>query len=481
MRPLLPDCARADLDRLRRTLLATDDALDDVTRARVLARLGPTIDEVAAREPRLQVNRLAALLPLAAAAAALLLLVAGLVGGPNRSSERPRGAAATDHRILLPFAVNRPTAWREAEQVLGRRVGRLDVPAGIEVRALLGEQVALALVGPARIEVVRAEPGDLAVQLDHGTLVASYEHGRGGRLEVHSPGVITEVVGTLFMVEVEHGQTGVAVAHGKIRVRGPGGTRVVGRMQSWKLGARLQEVSTRQARLLRRFEGQIDDAPVRAPSRRRRRLFRSPARRTIADTTPDTTPDTLPAVDMLPPGIDAGVSPAAPAAPDVERQTASGLYGQAEQAMRSGDFAAARRRLEQLVQQFGADPLAAQARYDLAHLALGANALDLALAQLNALATSGAGGRLTEPANYLRCRVELRRGDGGRAAACLERFRARYPHSPHDAAALAHLVVLRRGDCRRATALAAEFLARHGGQPFAASARRLLESCRATR
>ena len=51
-----------------------------------------------------------------------------------------------------------------------------------------------------------------------GWLLASLEGGAGRRLEIVSPGAVTDVVGTLFSVEVVGGASRVAVAHGRVKV-----------------------------------------------------------------------------------------------------------------------------------------------------------------------------------------------------------------------------------------------------------------------
>ena len=191
---------------------------------------------------------------------------------------------------------------------------------------------------------------------------------------------------------------------------------------------------------------------------------------------PTTQPAAVTEDIRIPPAVDAG-SPASE-----RRLTASEQYRVAERAMRQGSTDQARRRLEQLVQQFAQDPLACQARYDLARLALRCQStrqqLALAARQLDAV-IGGVERRLHEPASFLRCQVELRQSSSSRAARCFRAHRVRFPTSPHDAAALAHLMVLadqEQGVDGRA--LAVEFLKRYPTAVHADTARRLLRRCR---
>ena len=119
---------------------------------------------------------------------------------------------------------------------------RLDVPAGWLVRASLGDAIAITLTGPAR---AWSESGSAAartvVHLEQGRLLASLEGGAGRRLQIVSPGAVTDVVGTLFSVEVVGGASRVAVAHGRVRVSAapgssggqPRAAREIAAGQSW--------------------------------------------------------------------------------------------------------------------------------------------------------------------------------------------------------------------------------------------------------
>ena len=79
------------------------------------------------------------------------------------------------------------------------------------------------------------------VHLDQGRLLASLEGGTGRRLEIVSPGAVTDVVGTLFSVEVVGDASRVAVAHGRVQVSAAPGSsgapprapREIAAGQSW--------------------------------------------------------------------------------------------------------------------------------------------------------------------------------------------------------------------------------------------------------
>ena len=123
---------------------------------------------------------------------------------------------------------------------------RLDVPAGWLVRASMGDAIAITLTGPARAWSERAadnaaENRRTVVHLEQGRLLASLEGGAGRRLEIVSPGAVTDVVGTLFSVEVVGDASRVAVAHGRVQVSAAPGSsgapprapREIAAGQSW--------------------------------------------------------------------------------------------------------------------------------------------------------------------------------------------------------------------------------------------------------
>jgi hypothetical protein len=171
-------------------------------------------------------------------------------------------------------------------------------------------------------------------------------------------------------------------------------------------------------------------------------------------------------------------SPPPPAERPAPPVTAAQLYEDAETAMRGGRPRAARDALQRLLERFPDDREAELARYDLARLAFEAGEWQAADAQLAALRGT-ADPALAELAASLDCRVAHARRALPRAAACLETFRKRFPHSPHDRELLALLAALRFEEgCERARPLLAEYLARYPGGPFAATAAGGLATCR---
>ena len=143
--------------------------------------------------------------------------------------------------------------------------------------------------------------------------------------------------------------------------------------------------------------------------------------------------------------------------------------------MRAGDRAAARRLLERLVERFGRDPLAAEARYELAHLLLQSGEPDRAERHLREIVAGGAGG-MAEPAGWLLCRTLQQRGRTEQARACYQGFRVRHPRSPHDEAALGALLAV-AGGCAEARPIAAELAARYPRGRLSVAARRWLQQC----
>ena len=156
----------------------------------------------------------------------------------------------------------------------------------------------------------------------------------------------------------------------------------------------------------------------------------------------------------------------------------SSLYKEAEQALRRGDAAAGKERLEALVRAFPRDTMADSARFELALLAKQGGDQREALARIREILDHGSSGSFGEPAHFLRCRVYLEE-DRAAAETCLERFVRDYPRSPHDEVALRALVELSRarGQCSKASQLAATYLQRHPKGPFAEEAARVRSHC----
>ena len=144
--------------------------------------------------------------------------------------------------------------------------------------------------------------------------------------------------------------------------------------------------------------------------------------------------------------------------------------------MGRGDVGEARRRLIEVLELPEAGALANVASYELAQIALRSGDLAEARRRLEPLA----GSRLAEPADFLACEIELRAADREAARRCYRRFRQRHPGSVQDAEALAALLRLApvSSDCEAGRALLDEYLRRYPDGPAAAEARRRRGACR---
>ncbi len=468
-----PDCAaRVAKLALLREGFSADDALSDLARARLGARLLTAVDE---ERPRVSAH-LSRSLALAAAAALVLLL--GLCLRTSTSSPRaavilagqPAGSSP-----LVGVAVE-PASWPGAALLVGRELVRIELPAGVVLRARLGDQAVLGLEGPAELAVEHADGADVTLGLARGRILGSYDGARGGRLTIRAPGAVASVIGTLFLVDARRPAVRVAVAHGRVRVQGRSETALVEGREAWSEPRGLTALDGREQRELERFEASLapEEEEARA-SREGEAAGRAEARHQSA-----AGPRADRSRQPRSPAAAASRRPAPAPAPAVrppppQPPTPASLYQHAEQAMRRGDQPRARLLLVEVVAAGGA--LAAQARYELAHLALRAGDAREAAAQLGRLLAAGAEPRLIEPASYLRCRVALQSRDAG-AARCLREYRARFPGSPHDEAALGTLLALEAGDCARLRPLAEEYLRRTPRGERAAAVRARLAACR---
>ena len=188
-----PDCLRcAGIARRNaelRAVMTQDDRLDDIKRAQMWQRIDDRLGEPATRRAWWPA------LAIAAAFAAAAILYA-----------RPRHDDA-------PQALVAP-----AETALSTR---------------LGPYTHASLVGPARLELVGAPGEATAVRLRSGTLLAEFTGGPGRSLRVEAPGVVVEIVGTLFAVEVRGMASCVSVSHGKVQVSSERGVIAVAGGESW--------------------------------------------------------------------------------------------------------------------------------------------------------------------------------------------------------------------------------------------------------
>lgn len=515
--------ARAHLRAaVREAVLAEDDQLDDLTRSRVLGRLGETIDPVATARSRWGTRaprRLAWSLGLVAAVAVVVGLGLSLA---QRIATSPASAvvAARPGRVLTPYAVQ--AADEPARPELGKALDRLQLPARATVRAHLGELAELTLVGPLDLSVTHASPQVVELRLGRGTLVGDYDGIHGGKLRVRSGAVTVEVVGTLFAVEASQEDTRVSVVHGTVRIECQGQVVMLTNGQSWSAsrnqvepfapsvsllfervgrglvdepasgvqaqappgpapaaagaaGASLPEPTSPRARPamathLARHASEGRTGPAVVPAVSEGPLVLPSAAGHTATGTPLAWPAPSPAAAPMP-GSSAAPSPA-PAAP----VTAASLYRQAEAALQHGDDARGRQLLSELVLRFPTDASADAARFELALILRKAGQRQQALALADHLARSGRDGPFLEPARFLRCRLDA---DKGAATECLQQFVDEYPRSSHHAQALQMLIELHLGarHCARATELARTYLAAHPHGDFAAQAEKVGADC----
>jgi TolA-binding protein len=187
-----------------RTVMTTDDALDDIKRARIWTRLEDRLADAAPRRPRWPVA-----LGFAATAAAAIAAVAILAPSP-RPAEPPH---------------------------------LLSVPADTTVSSRIGPHTWAALVGPAQLELI-GTPGDATVvRLQRGTLLAEFAGGPNRTLRVEAPATVIDVVGTLFAVEVRGAETCTSVEHGRVRVTGTGGIVHVAAGERYCTGGALHPIA----------------------------------------------------------------------------------------------------------------------------------------------------------------------------------------------------------------------------------------------
>ena len=374
------------------------------------------------------------------------------------------------------------------------------------------------------------------VHLDRGRLLASLEGGTGRRLQIVSPGAITDVVGTLFSVEVVGSASRVAVAHGRVRVgTAPGSSgdpprasREIAAGQSWLTTLpEPDEIEPALAEALSEHERtppprgatvplSVIEAPVGAGVWVGKRRIASapawvlveshvavrlsaPARAAAPPADPFPPPSTEPEPAQEPaqersrPGSEppahattpaaprplvtrSGAGPIVPTEPPTfappEEMTAQTLFREADAARAAGDMGLALRTLRTLVERFPRESATAAARYELALMEETAGHGDAALRDLAAVDTPS----LEEPTDYLRCRVLAKRATR-EAERCLADFRRRFPSSAHDADALGAETALAmvQGGCPAAQALLAELERRY---PMHGSAVRLRAACR---
>ena len=223
------DAAQSEeLERLCDRLGRVEAPFDEITRSRAEARLAAALAREPARRYRRTLGWTVALVAVGAAAAGAFVARTVVPAAASRMAGSPERSLRFEPYVVAPTGVV-DSASSTVPEALVQPTSRLDVPVGWLVRASLGDAITITLTGPARAWSEGAD-GRTVVHLDQGRLLASLESGAGRRLQIVSPGAITDVVGTLFSVEVVGGASRVAVAHGRVQVsaaaEGASGSRV---------------------------------------------------------------------------------------------------------------------------------------------------------------------------------------------------------------------------------------------------------------
>ena len=496
------DC-RAYADHIAATAcavrLAAGPGLDDIARARVTARLALALDDLATHNSLRQRRtgqptwrRTAAAASLAAVAAAGLLFVYRHHGQPQPLIPKEPATAALPAAVPVPIveklAPPPPPAVPSTDFGFAARLvkGRLAVPAGTTVRASVDRYTRLTIVGPAQLSVESVAP-QISLRLQSGLLLGEYEHHRGGTLRVNSPGATTVIVGTIFAVQAtDDAASRVAVRRGVVQVQSRTETIHLHAGWSWASGeaARPEIPAALNEQLAAHEAARPESALKPAPFTSRVRpagaqqamvsaIASSPEPAATAAATPSATAaDRDPATTKE--AQTAAAKPLA-AAPDTPpAATADSLYKEAEAAMRTGDRAAVRTYLTEVIRRFPRDGLADAALYELARREQAEGQPAQARWYLDKLLSHDGEKELREPARYLRCRLELDAHHDAEAIKCLGAFRSDFPVSLHDAEVLALLIGLyqTRSDCPRALPLLDEYSRRYPRGPLDTEARR---------
>lgn len=499
------DCQQdeAIVAAMRETVLSADDQLDDLTRARVGDKLAASMEQAAARAgassgaPPLWRRRGAQLVAVAAG----LALVAGLLlwQASRRDVEAPRQpVVAKDqpaNRVLLPRAIMQGSGpWHDPKLVFGQKVERLEVPAGVALRASLTQRAELTLYGPLELVVKQAAGDRIELQLDSGILIGDYKGSEGSSLVIRSPGAVTEIVGTLFAVEVHEGQSRVSVSRGEVRVDSAGKIAAVSASQSWStarssLGStppsvvalfakheRLPELAQVRAAEPRGDGSLKTHVEVTAPKTARPAASKKVRARKVASVAKASDSPERPAPPITEAEPPSDAKPPASRPPATAVESASTLYSAAEAALKQRQQDRAAQILSALIKAHPRHALAGAARYDLALLLLKRGARTKAEALLSQIPSTA---RFSGPAHYLRCRIKREQGKRAAAIACYGAFRSAYPASPYVYQALVTQMRLAAAhkDCKRVKKLTREYLSDYDFGKHVEEARRLRAGC----
>jgi ferric-dicitrate binding protein FerR (iron transport regulator)/outer membrane protein assembly factor BamD (BamD/ComL family) len=346
---------------------------------------------------------------------------------------------------------------------------RLETRKGEEIRAWLADCGRVVLRGDSELLVEESAASAIALRLKRGTVLVSFDHSSELGLTVRTRDAVVRVTGTVFAVSASDGPTRVSVFRGSVEVSAGGLPVSVTAGKSWEIGARRLGAAEANVALalreLRAWDASISAAPSR-PSRAIAPVGAEPSASAPQVAPPEITQQGAESVERPSPESSGAAQP----------NQAEPIYRAAEKALAHGDSPEAKRLLQKLVADYPRDPLVAPATYELGRLAFVAKDCQQARHQLQAVRDSAevAARPFHDPAAFLLCRCEVDSGQRSLALACLERFRATFPDSPHNGSALALSATLHSEakDCARATPLIDEYLHRF---PAGAHARRLQE------
>ncbi|MFO0724048.1 MAG: tetratricopeptide repeat protein [Myxococcota bacterium] len=507
---------------------AAGPELDEITRARIASKLQAEMDAAVRRVTERPAPLLGRLRWVGAAAAIVLLTLGAM------ALLRPPVDLGRSRAVLTPYAAAGSAArGGSAMLALGDGLERIAVPAGGLVRATLGSQGRMTLIGPALVEVREVGARAITLELREGTLVGEWEHGGKSQLVLLARGLEARVVGTRFLLRCPSGseEASLAVLEGQVEVERQAGSVLVGAGEALdtkgkllsSLDPRDQDAFAEAAAalgppLLARGSGVIlvagapESALVKAGGARigpapiaaivpagqveldisapgYTRVQRDAEIRAGATTSLGFALEALPPPEPLPPVPVPtplpSVPPVAATRPSAKPATvavpaepsAEVLYREAEAAMRAGDRETARERLERLLRLYPEDASAEPALYDLGRLAYEEGDTKRAGEAVERLLARGHDKGLREAASYLRCRLALGRTDDGRWLAevvgCFRDFRRDFPGSSHDPEVLLLLATAwaRAGQCEAARPLLDEYLDRYSALDGAVTAR----------
>ncbi|CAN5186280.1 hypothetical protein BH11MYX1_BH11MYX1_05420 [soil metagenome] len=479
--------------RFIRTLQREPAPIDDVTRARWLARMAPELDAIAARRVRPPRQWLAL--------AAVAFSAAALGWWFGRRPAAPPALAVLDREVLRPYVVAGSTGEAAATALLSGRFASLDVRAGELVRATADGTPRIAVVGPARVSVTRVLPKTLELEASGAVLVDL--RADAPRMVVHAGTITVSAQQATFAVATNDRATVVFVDRGEVElgvlrlhagdwfgptnarsaalvaalrdhanaISPPGARSGIPAVEGHELAIAGSGAVLGTAPLWARVEpGNVTVVSTGTTERRstvtvRDNELRHVAAREVETVVAPPTPTAAPPPASRPRAIEAPVTRAVDA-PSPAIETASQLYLRAEAALRDHDAQAAESIWRQLLEAFPEAPQADSALYDLATL-VRARDRGAARGYLERLLARHPVA-LREPATYMSCHLD---GDANAlddASRCFTAFRAAFPGSAHDDEILAWLAGHAQsvGGCRAAATLAAEYLRRYPNGAF---------------